>query len=89
MRKDGTKDFIILKFNELIATLSIRPNQAIEIIKDGKMFSLIDTSENLSPSQPPISFSRSRLISVRNLHLTRVSTIAISTSTSLFLMRSF
>jgi hypothetical protein len=30
MRKDGTKDFVIMKFNKMAATLLIRPDQAIE-----------------------------------------------------------
>ena len=57
MRKDGTKDFVIMKFNEMIATLSVRPNQAIEIIKNGEVFALIDTSGK------PVTFSALALFS--------------------------
>ena len=60
MRDDGTKDHLIMKSNEVIATFSVRPNRAIEIIKDGKVFALIDTSGKPVTFSPPASSPRSR-----------------------------
>jgi hypothetical protein len=60
IRKDGTKDFVIIKSNELIATLSVRPDQAIEVIKNGEVFALIDASGDPIRFSLSASFSRPR-----------------------------
>ena len=57
MRKDGTKDFIIITSNEVIAVFSIRPNRTIEIIKNGRVFTLIDASGKPVIFSIPMSLS--------------------------------
>lgn len=60
IRDDGTKDYSIMKSNETIAIFSVRPNRAIEIIKDGKVFALIDASGKPVTFSLPISPPRHR-----------------------------
>ena len=57
MRKDGTKDFVIVKSNEVIAVFSIHPNRTIEIIKNGRVFTLIDASGKPVIFSIPMSLS--------------------------------
>jgi len=44
IRDDGTKDYLIMKANEVIATLSIHPNHTVEIIKNGKVYTVVNFS---------------------------------------------
>lgn len=60
IRDDGTKDYSIMKSNEVIAIFSVRPNRAIEIIKDGKVFALIDASGKSITISPPALSPRHR-----------------------------
>jgi len=60
IRDDGTKDYLIMKANEVIATLSIRPNHTVEIIRYGKVYTVVNFSGKPITLTSAISFPRSQ-----------------------------
>jgi len=60
IRDDGTKDYLVMKVNEVIATLSIRPNHTVEIIKNGKVYTVVNFSGKPITLTSAISFPRSQ-----------------------------